>query len=167
MTTLVGQDGTSFGTPVSVSPFNASGNAVYFASGYSGVVGNATTAVINIGALGTSNFVKICVYLSGALQLVSPPITISGTGLHSAPITFSTAIQNYLLVAIPDTGSFNCIVNSGSGGFTDKQNIAANFSYSSPPTTLPAPDTTVGQEFVIYLAGTTGILDTLLGQGWV
>lgn len=167
MATLLGQDGTSFSTPYATDVFNSSGNAAYFSAGYTGVVGNATAFVINVGALGTSNFVKGCVYSGGALQLVTNPITLSGTGLLSVPITFATAAQNYVLVAIPDTGNFNVVSNSGSGNFVDHQNIAANFSYASPPATLPAADVTVGQEFVIYLSGTTGVVDTLLGQGWV
>jgi uncharacterized protein (TIGR02217 family) len=155
MTTLVGQDGSSWGSPTNTSTVqNASGDAV--ASGglthYPGTAGTAAVAKINFGSgSGSAGHVKICLYdASGNLVATSAAIALAA-GVQSGTISATITAQNYTLVVVPDTGYFPSVVNSGSSNFADKQFTAAHFSYSSPPSTLPSPDVGVGQEIQVWL----------------
>jgi hypothetical protein len=136
-----------------------------FTSGYTAISSNhtshwianpatATTAWINVGSPGTANTAKVCVYDNTAHLLgVSAAINVTSAGLKSGAINaaITSSFLGYTLVVVTDTGSFSTVSNSGSSA-VDAQWLPANFSYTTPPTTLPGGDlSNTGQEFLVYL----------------
>lgn len=169
MTLLVGQNGAGW-TQVNNAIAQVSGNAFYFAAGYTAVAtGNMTNAHFQAG---TSNpiFAKVYVYqgtigTSTTLVATSNPIDVSATGDRSANITGSiTSGQLYTLVLQFSSSSVQGVINNGSGGFVDNQNLSSQITYGSPPTNLPAPNSSVGHEFIVWIDGTVGPTLNILGQ---
>jgi hypothetical protein len=161
LTFLVGQNGVGWTQVTQTLAHPLAGDTAYYqvAGSYAAVSsGNMTLA--HFGFFdngGTGNNAKVCVYQGGSLIAVSSPIA-KAAGDQSATISGSiSAGLVYTLVMVPDTGRFNAISNSGSSSFQVSGNTAANFSYASPPATLPAKDyNSTGQEFLIWIEGTTG-----------
>jgi hypothetical protein len=171
--TLVGQNGTGW-TLVGGANQSNGGEACAYGAGYTATPGVADTAWFYVTSNTTAHTVKVCAYdASGALVAVSSPITLT-SGLQSAPISCSLTAQTYTLVVVPDSGYVGFTWNSGSSGFKANQWLAAHYSYTSPPGTLPTPDQkNLGYEFIVYLTGTPtgstlsqGAAFTLTGTGF-
>jgi hypothetical protein len=90
------------------------------------------------------------------LVATSGVIDLTGTGDRTASISGSiTSGQLYAIVLQCSSGSCNFEANTGASAFVDRQNTAANFSYASPPSTLPTADVTAtGREFLVWIDGT-------------
>lgn len=161
MTFLVGQQGS--GWTVITQGQSAGGNAIVFNDGYTATPGTATHAKVWINEVSGAGYVKVFVYdAGGSLVGQSAAIDVSGAGipgLLTAALDSSIVLtaQTYKLVVAPDTGYFVQGVNSGSYEYACDQYNSATFSYSSPPSTLPAPTVADDKrEFIVWLDGTTG-----------
>lgn len=151
---LVGQQGTGW-TELNTEP-TATGNSMHGGL-YMSVAGatlNMANAWFKSGAFVSAADFKVCVYTqAGALVAVSSPMACV-SGWISAPISGSLlGATNYILVVVPSSGFYNYTYNSGSSAFGAYQMTAANFSYATPPSTLPG-NTNSGYEFEIYIDGT-------------
>lgn len=162
MTLLVGQNGTGW-TQVSANLSQPqAGDTFYYKVFYTAVAtGPMTFAHIqyfDTGGAG-STAVKVVVY-DNSNNLVGTSAAIAKvagdqTGAISGSITSGLT---YKLIVVPDAGRINAVANSGSSSSFVNGNTAANFSYASPPATLPATDyTSQGQEFIVWIDGTTGV----------
>lgn len=164
MTLLVGQNGNAW-TNTAIDLANSSGNAVYYKNGYvAAASGSMTLAhIFFFDALLTANAVKISVYsgvAAGATLLATSAAISKAAGDKTGAISGNiVAGQSYTLVAQADTGHYNATRNSGSNAFQDNQNTSANFSYTSPPATIPTADVSSNQpEFIVWIEGTSGDL---------
>ena len=151
---LVGQQGTGWTLTNSLVQ-QTGGNAVYYASGYTATAGVATHVYFYAEGATTATVVKFAVYnAAGSLVGVTSSVDITGVGLVSAPFATPVTLtaQVYKIVVVPASGYLYFAANTGSSGFSVNQNLAANFSYASPPSTLPAADASGnGQEFIVWL----------------
>ncbi len=161
MTFLVGQQGT--GWTLGEQGLGSGGDAIAYKNGYTATAGTATTAYVHITDGITSSAVKVFIYDAGGnLVGQSNAISTSVTGLQSASLTSSVSLtaQVYTLVVQPNSGYVGLGRNSAGSNFQNNQWLdsgGANFSYASPPSTLPTPDVTdSGYEFIVWLDGTTG-----------
>lgn len=161
MTFLVGQQGS--GWTVVTQGQSAGGNAIVFNDGYTATPGTATHAKVWINEVSGAGYVKVFVYdAGGSLVGQSAAIDVSGAGIPGlltaaldSPIVLTA--QTYKLVVAPDTGYFVQGVDSGAYAYSCDQYNSATFSYSSPPSTLPAPTIADDkQEFIVWLDGSTG-----------
>lgn len=161
MTFLVGQQGTGWSV-ISVAP-SAGGNAIVFDDGYLATAGTATTAYVWVNDVSGAGNIKVFVYdAGGSLVGQSGAIDVSGAGIPGllsasldSPIVLTA--QNYRLVVAPDTGYFVLGANTGAYEYDCDQFIASNFSYASPPSTLPSPSIDDDKrEFIAWLDGSAG-----------
>jgi hypothetical protein len=161
MAFLVGQQGT--GWTLGDQGLGSGGDAIAYINGYAASAGTATTAYVHITDQISSSAVKVFIYdEAGDLVGQSDAIDTSTTGLKSASLAASLALteQTYTLVVQPNSGYVGLGRNSAGANFQCNQWLdsgGANFSYASPPTTLPTPDVAeTGYEFIVWLDGTTG-----------
>jgi hypothetical protein len=117
------------------------------------------TAYVQTGTAVTANNLIVVVYNSSTRALVAQSSAMSasaGTGLQSAAIS-GTLVggTQYFLDVLCDSGYWNSCYNSGSSAFQVDYNTAANNPYSSPLTTLPTADGTLGHEFIVWIDGST------------
>jgi hypothetical protein len=155
-TKLCGQDGTGFSSPVSENESGGNGDSMYFNAGYLATAGTVDTAWVSIGSGGnTASNVKVVAYETGTGNKVGTSSVLPvAVGLQSVAMSFTTTAQQYYLDLVPDSGVCLVTVDNGSNAFKLKQNLPANFSYTTPPASLPAADVNnIGREFIIYLTG--------------
>ena len=158
MTQLSGQNGAGW-TPASTDDFGGGGNAMYFIAGYPSIGGVITAIHIRI-VVASATKATVYVYqgsgpgatfvsMSNEFDVSTPGdkiVPCLGTVSKNSPVTY---------VVQPASGFFNTTFNNGSGAFNCNQNTnaAGHFPYRSPPPVLPAADSNVGHEFLIWADG--------------
>ena len=157
MTLLVGQNGNGW-TIIGANPWGTGGNAIYYKNGYTAVAGAMTNLHFTVQATASATLATGYVYSGvgpgASFVAMSNEISVTTTGDKAPAISGSLLVGPYTLIVQTSAGSFQCAVNTGSNAFQDNQNVVANFPYRGPPSTLPALDSTSGQEFVIWVDGT-------------
>jgi hypothetical protein len=159
MTKLVGQDATGW-TVIGANPFGTGGNAIYYKNGYTAIAGTMTTLHVTVevtaGATLATGYIYSGIGVGATWVATSAEFSVSTTGDKTAAISGTLNPGPYTLVLQTSSGSFQVAVNTGSNSFQDNQNVVANFPYRSPPGTLPSVDQNSGQEFIIWIDGTSG-----------
>jgi hypothetical protein len=157
MAFLIGQQGTGWTNTFTTQ--GSGGESLYYAAGGGYTTGGGVmgTAYVYTGGAVTASTLIVVIYNSSNnayVQQSSPISANSGTGLQSAAITGTLPAGSYFLDVIPNSGYWNYCYNSGSSAFATDYNTAANNPYSSPLSTLPAADGTIGHEFIVWIDGT-------------
>jgi hypothetical protein len=157
MAYVLGQQGSGW-TPA-FEEGSYSGGAVYYGAGYvAGFSGTLNFASVTVGGFVTASEVQVCLYTAAnALVATCAAINISGgagtyTGAYSSGSVVSG--QTYYPVISVQSGYCNFTYNTGSSNFAANQNTAVNFPFGSPPGTLPAPDESVGHEYLVWIDAT-------------
>ncbi len=158
MAFILGQQGIGWTQEFEAQGFSS--GAAYFGDGYPAqFTGTLNTVNITLGTPITATSLQVCLYLlsTNALVATSAPITISGAGNFSAAITGSVinAVDYYPVISL-NGGYANLCYNNGTSNFVTNQNNSTDFPYASPPSTLPAPDETIGHEYLVWFDGSAG-----------
>src|ERR1700675_2586979 len=161
MTKLVGQDGTGW-TIVSETLPSSGGNCWYYSSAYV-ATSTGTAQNFHFTVQGTSSASLATCYLyagigvGATLIATSAEFSVASTGDKISAITGNIIAGNHYTLVVQTTSGFvGCAVNSGSNNFQDNGNTAANFPYRSAPGRIPAADSNVGQEFIVWIDGVVG-----------
>ena len=154
MAFILGQQGIGWTQEFEAQGFSS--GAAYFGDGYPAQFsGTLNTVNITLGTPISATSLQVCLYnASDVLVATSAAITISGAGNFSAAISGSLVNGlTYFPVISMNGGYANLCYNNGTNNFVTNQNNSTNFPYASPPSTLPAPDETIGHEYLIWLDG--------------
>lgn len=154
--TLWGQDGHTWGTTATES-LGTSGYSADFDLGYVASPGAAATVYVQLGTAVTATSIKFSLYNAAGALVIS--VTLSGaSGLVSASLGgLALTAQTYRGVVTPNSGYFNLTYLAGSSNFKADQFSAAAFSFTSPPSTLPAPTVSdIGHEYQMWIVGAGG-----------